>query len=125
MRSTMQLSSGDVSANGLKIHYYRTGGDKPALVLAHGATDDGLCWSRVAEQLAPDFDVILPDARGHGGSDAPQGAYTSSDHAADLAGLITALGLDNPAIGGHSMGAGAVLSLLGEYPDLVRCAILE
>src|SRR5947209_3881186 len=117
--------SGQVTTNGLRMHYTRTGGDKPPLVLAHGATDSGLCWSRVARALEAEYDVILPDARGHGLSDAPADGYSSSDHAADLAGLLVALGLERPAVGGHSMGAGAVLRLIAEYPDLVRCAILE
>jgi hypothetical protein len=38
-----EWSSSDITANGITIHYYRTGGDKPPLVLNHGATDDGLC----------------------------------------------------------------------------------
>ena len=109
------------------MHYYRTGGDgsKPQLVLSHGATDDGLCWTRVAQALESDFDVIMPDARGHGLSDAPASGYASSDHAADLAGLITGLGLSRPAVCGHSMGAGTTLRLVAEHPELVRCAILE
>src|SRR5438105_6683569 len=97
--------SGDVDANGIRIHYYRTGGDKPPLVLAHGATDSGLCWTRVARDLESDYDVIMPDARGHGMSEAPDGGYTSADHAADLAGVIRGLGLERPAVAGHSMGA--------------------
>jgi N-formylmaleamate deformylase len=117
--------SGDVNTNGLRMHYYRTGGEKPPLVLAHGASDSGLCWTRVARTLAAEYDVILPDARGHGLSDAPENGYSSSDHAADLAGFIEALGLKRPAVGGHSMGAGAVLRLIADHPDLVRCAILE
>src|SRR2546427_11475061 len=84
--------SDDVTANGMRIHYYRTGGDKPPLVLSHGATDSGLCWTRVARALESNYDVILPDARGHGSSDAPPSGDASSDRAADLAGLIDALG---------------------------------
>ena len=117
--------SGDVRTNGIRMHYYRTGGDKPPLVLAHGATDDGLCWTRVARALEDDYDVIMPDARGHGLSDAPSEGYSSADHAADLAGLTRALGLERPAVGGHSMGAGATLHLVSEEPDLACCAFLE
>lgn len=40
-----------VHTNGIRIHYTRTGGDKPALVLLHGITDNGLCWSRTALHL--------------------------------------------------------------------------
>ena len=60
--------SGFVDANGLRLHYTRTGGDGPPVVLAHGVTDSGLCWARVAKALSPDFDVIMVDARGHGQS---------------------------------------------------------
>jgi len=55
-----------------KVHYYRTGGARPAIVLCHGATDNGLCWSPVAGALAEDYDVIMPDSRWHGFSDARQ-----------------------------------------------------
>jgi N-formylmaleamate deformylase len=115
----------DVNANGIRMHYYRTGGDKPPVVLSHGATDSGLCWTRVAQALEADYDVIMPDARGHGLSEAPQAGYTSAQHAADLAGLIRALGLERPAVGGHSMGAATTLRLVAEYPELASCAILE
>src|SRR6185437_6500733 len=55
---------------------------------------------------------------------APAEAYSSSDHAADLAGLMTELRLSRPAVAGHSMGAGTTLRLVAEQPELVRCAIL-
>jgi pimeloyl-ACP methyl ester carboxylesterase len=35
--------AGFVEANGVRLHYTRTGGTKPSVVLAHGATKDGLC----------------------------------------------------------------------------------
>lgn len=117
--------SGDVVANGIRIHYERTGGEKPPLVLNHGATDNGLCWTRLAKALEGDYDVIMPDARGHGLSDAPPDGYDSSTRAADLAGFIRALGLERPAVGGHSMGAQTTFYLAAEHPDSLRCAILE
>ncbi len=117
--------SGDVIANGIRIHYYRTGGNKPPVVLSHGATDNGLCWVRTAKALESDYDVIMPDARGHGRSEAPETGYGPDEQAADLADLIAALHLDRPAIGGHSMGANTSLFAAATYPDLIRCAILE
>lgn len=120
-----EWQSADITANGIRIHYYRTGGDKPPVVLAHGATDDGLCWSRVARVLEKDYDVIMPDARGHGLSDAPENGYAAADQAADLAGLIRALDLQRPAVIGHSMGGLTALYLAADFPDLLRCAVLE
>jgi N-formylmaleamate deformylase len=119
--------SGNVIANGIKIHYHRTGGDKPPVVLSHGFTDNGLCWTRLARALEKEYDVIMYDARGHGLSDATPKGYASEDHAADLAGLIQALGLDEPKpiLIGHSMGATTAATTAATYPELVRCAILE
>jgi len=117
--------SGDVVANGIKIHTYRTGGDKPPLVLSHGFTDNGLCWTRVAQALQADYDVIMPDARGHGFSEAPQEGYTTETLAADLAGLIQVLGLEKPGLIGHSMGAATTALTAANTPDLVGAAILE
>ena len=117
--------SADVAANGIRLHYTRTGGDGPPLVLAHGVTDDGLCWSPVAAALEPAYDVIMVDARGHGRSEAPEHDYDPMTQAADLAGLIAALGLRRPAILGHSMGAATTLALAGTYPDLPGAILLE
>lgn len=92
-------AEGYVDVDGIEIHYHRTGGNKPQIVLNHGAADDGLCWTRVAKELQSDFDVIMVDARGHGLSSSGDGDYSSAHRAADLAGLIQFLALDRP-IGG-------------------------
>ena len=55
-------TSNTVDANGITLHYWRTGGDKPAIVLCHGITDNGLCWTRAARVLEARFDVIMLDA---------------------------------------------------------------
>ena len=118
-------SDGFVHSNGLNIHYYRTGGNKPPIVISHGAGDDGLCWTHVVKELENDYDVILPDARGHGKSDSGNGVYTTKMRVADLVGLIQALELEHPVIGGHSMGADTSLNLAAEYPQMARAVFLE
>ena len=55
-----------VESNGINIHYHRTGGPYPVLLLIHGFTDNGLCWSRVARQLEANYDILMLDSRGHG-----------------------------------------------------------
>src|SRR5438094_986431 len=96
--------SGDINSSGVRIHYYRTAGDRPPLVLLHGMGDNGLCWARVAERLQPDSDVVMLDARGHGLSDAPERGYTAEEQAPDVAAVVHALGLERPVLIGHSMG---------------------
>ena len=121
----MEWSTGFVEANGIRLHYTRTGGDKPPLVLAHGVTDDGLCWAATAAALAPECDAVMVDARGHGTSDAPERGYGPLEQAADLAGVIAALGLERPAVLGHSMGAATALVFAGNYPDVPGAILLE
>jgi N-formylmaleamate deformylase len=117
--------SGEVQANGLRIHYTRTGGDRPPLVLAHGFSDDGLCWTPVARVLESDYDVIMVDARGHGQSQPAEQDYSDLDLGHDLAGVIAALGLRRPAVLGHSMGAATALALAGAHPDVPGVILLE
>jgi len=114
-----------IFTNNIKINYYRTGGDKPPVVINHGAGDDGLCWTRVVQELEADYDVIMPDMRGHGKSDSGHGDYTTQQRVADLAGLINTLKLDRPVVGGHSMGADSSLNLASEYPHIARAIFLE
>jgi len=116
---------GDVIANGVRLHYHRTGGDHPPLVIAHGVTDMGLTWSRVARALEQDYDVIMYDRRGHGLSEKPDTGYTWQIHATDLAALIAALGLDRPRVIGHSGGAATAMLAAASHPDLMACLILE
>ncbi len=120
-----EWQSATIVANGIQIHYTRTGGDKPPFVLAHGFSDDGLCWTPVAEQLAVAYDVIMPDARGHGRSDAPEEGYGDAYFAADLAAVIREMGLEKPLILGHSMGAATALALAGLYPDIPGAILLS
>lgn len=118
-------ADGYISGNGLKIHYYRTGGGKPPVVINHGAGDDGLCWTRVAKILQKDYDVIMPDARGHGKSSSGKGNYSAEARVTDLLTLVTELDLDRPVIGGHSLGADTSLHFAADFPDKVRGIFLE
>ena len=66
----MAWTEGDLNVRGVKLHYYRRGSGRP-VVLAHGFSDNGLCWDRVATVLDDRYDVIAYDARFHGKSEAP------------------------------------------------------
>jgi N-formylmaleamate deformylase len=116
---------GTVQANGIAIHYTRTGGSKAPVILSHGLSDNGACWTRLARALEDDYDLIMPDARGHGRSEAPEHGYRTEDRAADLIGLIEQLRLDRPALIGHSMGGESSAMAAARMPQLVRAVILE
>jgi len=110
-------TTGLCQAGGAGIHYQRTGGGRPPLVLLHGLSGNGACWTPLARCLQAEFDVVMPDARGHGHSSAPRDGYRYDDHAGDVIGLIRELGLATPILLGHSMGgmtAGVVASRVGD-----------
>lgn len=117
-----------VDANGVNIHYHRTGSQgerKPAMLLLHGITDNGLCWSRVALDLQDRYDIVMTDARGHGTSDRLASKFSIQLLAADAAGVIRGLGLEKPVVFGHSMGAITAIALAADYPELVGALLLE
>lgn len=116
---------GRLWVNGRFLTYQRTGGHKPPLLLAHGFTDSGFCWSHLALHLAADYDVVMPNAIGHATSDRVTAVLSLSDMADDLIAIIHALGLDQPALLGHSMGAGVAALLAARHPGLVRAIALE
>jgi pimeloyl-ACP methyl ester carboxylesterase len=118
-------TDGYVVANGIRMHYWRTGGNKPPLVLAHGSSDDGLCWTNLAKEFQSDFDIIMFDARGHGLSDPPTPSDPQDVQVEDLAGLIKELKLNRPILMGHSMGSASVAHFAAKYPDVARAVILE
>lgn len=120
-----QWTKGYFVSHGTKLHYYRTGGSKPALVLIHGITDDGLCWTPVAEALASEYDIVMVDVRGHGKSDAPDDGYDYKTITTEIVGLVNELKLERPLVMGHSMGAMISLTLAGLFPELPRAIILE
>jgi pimeloyl-ACP methyl ester carboxylesterase len=80
---------------------------------------------RLAQALEEKYDLVMFDARGHGLSSAPETGYAPEDHVTDLVGLVSALGLEKPVLGGHSMGAANVALAAATYPDLASCLILE
>lgn len=121
---TKSWQEGDVNSNGVSIHYYRTGGDKPKLVLLHGITDNGLCWSRLAGALEPYYDIIMIDARGHGLSDRAS-CYLPQEHIADIKAVIDALGIAKAAVLGHSMGAVNASYFAVAHSEKVTCLLLE
>jgi len=64
---------------GVRIHY-ETFGSGPALLMLHGTFHSSADWidTGYVDALKADHQVILLDSRGHGQSDKPQTARSSS-----------------------------------------------
>jgi pimeloyl-ACP methyl ester carboxylesterase len=94
------------------------------LVLVHGFSDNGLCWTPVARDFESEYDVIMPDMRAHGLSERVKPGE-KVDMAADLAGIIRILGLVRPIVAGHSMGAMITYEIGVRFPELASALVLE
>jgi pimeloyl-ACP methyl ester carboxylesterase len=94
------------------------------LVLLHGLLGSGVCWTPLARALEGAFDVVMPDARGHGGSSAPLRGYGYDDHAADVVGLVRGLELSRPVLLGHSMGGMTAAVVASRRPEILSALIL-
>ena len=118
----------EIMIDGVNFFYHRTrledGPAKPVMVLMHGFSDNGLCWQTMAEELQSSYDIILPDAHGHGLSARVKHGQ-KFNAAADLMHLLHLLELPSVILGGHSMGAGAAANVAADYPECVRALILE
>lgn len=117
-------TTGTCEANGIDVHYLRTGGDNPPVVLLHGLMTNGACWTPLARALEKDYDVVMPDARGHGNSGAPDHGYLYNDLATDVMSLIDALELAKPVLLGHSMGGMTAAVVASQYPKRLRGLVL-
>ncbi len=119
-----RLFYGHILVDGVRINYYRTGGEKPPMILLHGMSDNALCWNRIPILLEPEFDLVMLDARGHGSSgDSPQG-YGLDLHAGDVQAVIEHMQLKRPIIMGHSMGAEVAALAAARMPKVVRGVVL-
>ncbi len=119
-----------VTAGAVRLSVHRAGQGTP-LILLHGYPQNHHCWARVAPTLAQHFDVIVPDLRGYGDSDAPPDdadhtVYSKRRMATDIVGLMDSLGLPCAHVLGHDRGARVAYRMALDHPDRVlRLGIIE
>jgi len=83
---------------------YWTVGDGPPVVLLHPFPAHHEFWLPVAESLSSRYQLILPDLRGHGESDAGDGPATMAKHAADIARILDDAQIGRAPLIGVSIG---------------------
>lgn len=86
------------------------------IVLIHGIQGSAVAWRSVMRTMNPELRLVAPDLRGRGDSVTPERteAYRLEEFAADLAAVVTDLGV--PVIlAGWSMGVLVALTYVREY----------
>ena len=111
---------------GTATQYVRSGGQGPAVLLLHGFGDTGDMWQPLAEQLAADHRVVIPDLRGMGLSSHPEGGYEKTAQARDLVSILDRLQIDRFTLVTHDIGNMVGYALAAQYPDRVtRWAVMD
>lgn len=115
-----------VTANGVSMRYTLDGpASAPVVTLSHSLATDLSMWDPQMPALTARYRVLRYDTRGHGGTDAPAGAYTLEQLAEDARALLRALGIPRTHWVGLSMGGmiGQVLALTppGVLASLALC----
>lgn len=98
--------------------------DLPTVVLAHGWTCRTSFWYPVLRELCASHRVVLYDQRGHGGTPATPGSYGTEELADDLCAVLeaTVAPEQRAVVGGHSMGAMAIVAAAGRSSLRERAA---
>lgn len=97
-----------VVVNGLMTNYSRVGKGKQVLLL-HGWADKSTSWQPFANEVAKQYDVIVPDLPGFGGTQTPENAWDLNSYAEFVGSFVKKLGLKPHAIIGHSNGGGIAI----------------
>ena len=116
---TLGYQHAHVSANRIGIHVASVGAG-PALLLLHGWPHTWFVWHQVAPLLATRHRVIMPDLRGIGATEHPDGGYDLHTLADDAAALLTALGEPLASVVALDLGAPIAWMLAARHPQRVR-----
>jgi 3-oxoadipate enol-lactonase len=114
-----------INANGIDINYELTGPKgAPVVMLSHSLACSLVMWQPQMAVLEAAFRVLRFDTRGHGDSDAPPGAYSLEQLAADAVGLLDALKIETVHFVGLSMGGMIGQCLALDYSDRLKSLAL-
>jgi pimeloyl-ACP methyl ester carboxylesterase len=119
----MEITVGDVDANGWRFRCRQAGGSGEPVLLLHGFPETSRMWEPLMATLAAEgYRCVAPDQRGYSPGARPQetDAYRYADLAADVLELARVLGFDRFHLVGHDWGAAAGWAALAVRPDRVR-----
>lgn len=123
MQQVAQLQT--IESNGIRLRV-ALAGEGPLVVLVHGWPESWFSWRhQIPALVGAGYRVAALDVRGYGGSDKPEAieAYGIKTLAADIAGLVAALGEEKAILIGHDWGAPMVWNTALFFPDRVRAVV--
>lgn len=118
-----ETPSARVRVGDIELHYESYGLGDPVLLL-HGLGSSTMDWKPQITAISQHYQVVAVDFRGHGQSDKPAGPYSIPDFAADIANLLSQLGLGPMHVVGISMGGMVAFQLAVDAPEHVRSLVI-
>ena len=95
------------------------------LILQHGMTDNSRSWSlAVSYFVEAGYHIFLPDLRGMGKTDEPDGYYTVVTYATDMKAFFDAMGIPKATLVGHSLGSFTVQAFCLMFPECCDRVVL-
>ena len=109
-----------VAVNGNSFYYRDWGGSGQAVVLLHGLASNCRIWDLVAPILSRQLWTLALDQRGHGRSFKPDTGYDFATIVSDLDGFMSAVGIENSVLVGHSWGGDVALEYAVAHPGKAK-----
>lgn len=115
--------------NGISLHF-ELRGEGPPLLLLHGGTGCHSDWAYAGREFFErEYGLILPDARGHGGSSVPNWqelskTLTHRQCALDTLALLDHLGIERCKAIGVSMGGNILLHMTTIQPERIDAMVI-
>ena len=109
-----------IQANGIQFECRLDGNaNAPWLVLINSLSSNLGLWDAQVAAFADRFRILRYDQRGHGGTEAPDGAYSFDQLIDDAAAVMDSAGAERATIVGVSMGATTAIGLAAKFPAKV------
>lgn len=104
--------------------YYEIHGRGTPVVLIMGLGGSGRAWGLQLPEFSRHHRVVVPDNRGVGRSDMPDGPYTMADFSGDLLAVLDTADVASAHVVGVSMGGLIAQEFYHLHPDRVRSLTL-
>jgi pimeloyl-ACP methyl ester carboxylesterase len=112
-------------SSGVRLRYTDIGLREGEVALfLHGYSDSSFSFTPILGAMPPDLRLVIPDARGHGGSDRPSGEYSPDVFAIDALSLLDSLNIAAATVVGHSLGTFVAQRMAAIAPERVKRLVL-
>jgi pimeloyl-ACP methyl ester carboxylesterase len=100
--------------------HYSVIGKGAAVMLIHGFAEDNSIWNDITAALSENYQLILPNIPGSGGSPAITKQQSVDEYAAAMLAIFQEEQFTNAVVIGHSMGGYIALAMAEKKPAVIK-----